>query len=212
VRLPRIFFYGIASTIVLFLLLNAAFLQVLPLDRMAASNLVMGDVVQAIFGVRAGGIMTGLALLVVLSGLNGNLFVTPRVVFGLARDGLAPGVLARVSAGGSPWAATILVGLVAAVLAASGTFERLLSLTIILVLIADGFMVPVLVRLRHRTPDAPFRVPLYPFLPFLFLLIYAVLFMGAVVGQPGTTALATGVVAVTYVASRFLVRPNRLSP
>jgi APA family basic amino acid/polyamine antiporter len=98
------------------------------------------------------------------------------------------------------------VGLVAAVLAASGTFERLLSLTIILVLIADGFMVPVLVRLRRRGPDAPFRVPLYPFLPFLFLLIYAVLFMGAVVGQPGTTTLATGVVGVTYVASRFLVR------
>jgi len=212
VRLPRIFFYGIASTIVLYLLLNAAFLQVLSLDRLAASNLVVGDVVQEIFGVRAGGIMAGLALLVVLSGLNANVFVTPRVVFGLARDGLAPGVLARVSAGGSPWAATILVGLVAAVLAASGTFEWLLSLTILLVLIVDGFMVPVLVRLRHRSPDAPFRVPLYPFLPFLFLLIYAVLFAGAVVGQPGTAALATGVVAVAYVVSRLLVRGSRFSP
>ena len=205
-RLPRILLYGMAATIVLYLLLNAAFLQVLPLDRMAASNLVVGDVVQEIFGVDAGGLMAGLALLVVLSGLNANVFVTPRVVFGLARDGLAPGGLARVGSGGSPWAATLVVGGVAALLAATGTFERLLSLTITLVLIVDGFMVPVLVRLRRRSADAPFRVPLYPFLPLLFLAIYALLFTGAVVGQPMTTALAAGAVASAYGVSRLLVR------
>lgn len=206
VRLPRILFIGIASTIILYLLLNAAFLQVLPLERMAASNLVAGDVVQEIFGERAGGIMAGLALLVVLSGLNGNVFVTPRVFFGLARDGLAPAALARVSAGGSPWTATLLVGTVAAGLAASGTFEWLLSLSIILVLVIDGFMVPVLFRLRRRNPSAPFRVPLYPYLPVLFLLIYAALFVAALVGQPGTVALALGMVAATYFLSRFVVR------
>jgi len=205
-RLPRILLYGMAATILLYLLLNAAFLQVLPLERMAASNLVVGDVVQEIFGVNAGGLMAGLALLVVLSGLNANIFVTPRVVFGMARDGLAPGALARVSAGGSPWTATLVVGLMAALLAASGTFEWLLSLTITLVLIVDGFMVPVLVRLRSRGSDVPFRVPLYPFLPFLFLAIYVVLFFGAVVGQPGTTALAAGMVAAAYGVSRLLVR------
>ena len=39
---------------------------------------------------------------VLLACLNGNLFVTPRVVFGLARDGLAPRALARVNRGGTP--------------------------------------------------------------------------------------------------------------
>jgi len=206
VRLPRILFYGMASTIVLYLLLNAAFLQILPLERIATSSLVAGDVVQEIFGARAGGIMAGLALLVVLSGLNGNVLVTPRVVFGLARDGLAPGVLARVSGGGSPWTATLLVGAVAAALAASGTFETLLSLVIILVLVIDGFMVPVLHRLRGRDAAAPFRVPLYPFLPRLFLAIYALLFLAALVGQPGTTAVALGLVAAAYGLSRVVIR------
>jgi APA family basic amino acid/polyamine antiporter len=205
-RLPRILFFGIGATIVLYLLLNASFLQVLPLERIADSNLVAGDVVQQIFGERAGGIMAGLALLVVLSGLNGNVFVTPRVFFGMARDGLAPGALARVSAGGSPWTATLLVGAVASALAASGTFEWLLSLTIILVLAIDGFMVPVLFRLRRRSEPAPFRVPLYPFLPLLFLSIYAALFLAALVGQPATTALALGVIAAAYALSRLVVR------
>jgi APA family basic amino acid/polyamine antiporter len=142
--------------------------------------------------------MAALALLVVLSSLNGNLFVTPRVVFGLARDGLGPPALARVNRGGSPGAAMVLVGAVSAVLAATGTFEMLLSLAILFVLLADGFMVLVLFRLRARAPQAPFRVPLYPALPLVFLATYAALFIAAVLQQPGVSAVAIAAVAVTY--------------
>src|SRR2546426_8550889 len=48
---------------------------------------------------------------------NGNVFVTPRVLFGLARDRLAPSVLARVNAGGSPWVAMLVVGVAASAIA-----------------------------------------------------------------------------------------------
>jgi amino acid transporter len=205
-RLPRIFLLGIAGVTALYLLLNAAFLQVLPFARMAASNLVASDVVGEIFGARAGGLMTGLALLVVAASLNGNVFVTPRVLFGLARDGLGPGVFARVNRGGSPWTAMILVGAVAALLAATGTFERLLSLAIAFVLLIDGFMVLVLFRLRRQSPGAPFRVPLYPAVPLLFLAIYAALFLAAAARQPGVTAIALAVLGATWALGRAFVR------
>ena len=133
-----------------------------------------------------------------LASLNGNLFVTPRVVFGLARDGLGPAALARVNKGGSPGAAMVLVGAVSAALAATGTFERLLSLAIIFILVTDGFMVLVLFRLRSRVPQAPFRVPLYPAVPLVFLATYALLFIGAVLQQPGVSAVAITALAVTY--------------
>ena len=83
--LPRVFLLGIAIVTVLYLLLNAAFLHVLPFAQIAASNLVAGDVATAVFGARGGVIMAALALLVVLASLNGNVYVTPRVIFGLAR-------------------------------------------------------------------------------------------------------------------------------
>jgi len=196
--LPRIFLFGIGGVTALYLLLNAAFLQVLPFERIATSTLVAGDVAEAIFGAHAGTLMAALALLVVLASLNGNLFVTPRVVFGLARDGLGPSALARVNAGGSPGPAMVLVGAVSAALAATGTFERLLSLAIIFILITDGFMVLVLMRLRARAPQAPFRVPLYPAVPLVFLATYAALFIGAVLQQPGVSAVAIAALATTY--------------
>ena len=104
------------------------------------------------FGPRAGAVMSALALLVVLASLNGNLFVTPRVVFGLSRDGLGPRVLSRVNSGGTPWTALLLVAAVSVLLAATGTFERLLSLAITFILVTDGFMVVVLFKLRARDP------------------------------------------------------------
>jgi len=105
--LPRVLLGGLAATAVLYLALNAAFLQVLPLERIAASNLVAADVMDSLVGARGAALVAGLALLVVLASLNGNVFVTPRVLFGLARDGLAPAALARVNAGGTPWVAIV---------------------------------------------------------------------------------------------------------
>ena len=195
--LPRVFLGGIAAVTVLYLLLNAAFVQVLPFERIAASTLVAGDAADAMFGPRAGDVMSALALLVVLASLNGNLFVTPRVVFGLSRDGLGPRVLSRVNSGGTPWTALLLVALVSVLLAATGTFERLLSLAITFILVTDGFMVVVLFKLRAGRPAAPFRVPLYPLVPLLFLGTYVVLLAGALVQQPVITLAA--LVALTLV-------------
>jgi len=199
--LPRIFLGGIATVIGLYLLLNAAFLSVLPIERIATSNLVAGEVAQAIFGARGGTVMAALALLVVLASLNGNVFVTPRVVFALARDGLAPRVLARVNPGGTPWAAMLLVGVVSIALAATGTFERLLGLAITLILLVDGAMVLALFRLRRSRPDAPFLVPLYPVVPLLFAGVYGALFVGTAVKQPALAALTVGVLAAVYCLS-----------
>src|SRR5881227_841825 len=176
--LPRILLGGLAATAVLYLALNAAFLQVLPLERIAASNLVAADVMDTLVGARGGALVAGLALLVVLASLNGNVFVTPRVLFGLARDGLAPAALARVNAGGTPWVAMLAIGVFAMALAATGTFELLLVLAIVQVLLIDSWAVIGLFRLRSRDGPAPFSVPGYPWLPLLFVAVYAALFAG----------------------------------
>ena len=205
--LPRVFLGGIAAVTALYLLLNAAFVHVLPFSRIATSTLVAGDAAEAMFGPRAGAVMSALALLVVLASLNGNLFVTPRVIFGLARDGLGPRALSRVNPGGTPWTALLLVAFVSVVLAATGTFERLLSLAITFILVTDGFMVVVLFRLRARQPAAPFHVPLYPVLPLLFLGTYLLLLVGALIQQSTITLAALAALVLVSVVSWWVVDP-----
>jgi basic amino acid/polyamine antiporter, APA family len=207
--LPRVFLLGIAIVTALYLLLNAAFLHVLPFEQIAASNLVAGDVATAVFGARGGVIMAGLALLVVLASLNGNVFVTPRVIFGLAREGMGPRPLAAVNAGGTPWVAMLLVGIVAMVLAATGTFVQLLSIAIALILVIDSLAIASLFVLRQREREAPFHVPLYPFLPALFIAVYLALLAGTTWAQPKVVAMATAVlIAAWLVASALMRRDN----
>jgi len=206
--LPRIFLWSIGLVTGLYLLLNAAFLHVLPLDRIAASPLVVGEVMSRLFGAWAGSVTALLALVVVVACLNANVFVTPRIVYGLARDGLGPRALARVNPGGTPWIATLLVGALSLVLAATGSFSRLLSLAILLILVTDGFMVIVLFRLRRREPNAPFHVPLYPWLPWFFLTIYALLLAAGAVDQPVLAAVAAATLAAAYGIARATVMPR----
>jgi len=203
--LPRVFLGGIAIAAALYLLLNAAFLSVLPLEQVASSKLVAADVATAIFGAKGGAVIAALALLVVLASLNGNVFVTPRVLFGLAREGLGPNALARVNAGGTPWVAMLMVGAVAVALAASGTFEWLLGLSITMILVIDSWTILALFPLRKKEPMAPFRVPGFPVVPLVFVGVYAALFVGSFKAQPVVTLIALAVIAVAYGVSRLLV-------
>ncbi|HWP37044.1 MAG TPA: amino acid permease [Gemmatimonadales bacterium] len=199
--IPRAFLFGIAIVAALYVLLNAAFLHVLPFETVATSNLVAGDMATVVFGARGGAVMAAIALLVVLASLNGNVFATPRVFFGLARDGLAPASLALVNRGGTPWTATLAVGLVGVALAASGTFEWLLALSITLVLAVDGFTALALFRYRAREPGAAFRVPGYPLTAVAFVGVYALLLLGAALATPASTGVALIVLAAAYGAS-----------
>jgi APA family basic amino acid/polyamine antiporter len=201
--LPRIFLGGIAIVTGFYLLLNVAYLQVLPFDRIASSNLVAADVMAALFGGAAGTVFAALALLVVLASLNGNIFVLPRVVFGLARDGLGPRALARVNRGGTPWVAMALVAVVAAALTVTGTFERLLALTITLILVLDSVAVVALLVLRRREPASAFRAPLGAWLPIAFVAVYGALFVGSMLAQPIVTAVSVAVFVLAYGVSRL---------
>ena len=202
--LPRVLLLGIGITIGLYLLLNAAFLHVLPFDQIAASVLVASDVAAAIVP-RADLGVTVLALLVVLASLNGNVFVTPRVIFGLSREGLGPAPLAAVNAGGTPWLAMLLVGVVSVALAATGTFAQLLSIAIVLILLIDSVTIAALFPLRARGPVAPFSVPLYPAIPVAFILVYMALLVGTAITRPGLVAIAVAVLLAAWLLS-WMVR------
>jgi len=106
-----------------------------------------------------------------------------------------------VNAGGTPWVAMLVVGVVAVALAASGTFEKLLGLSITMILVIDSWTILALFPLRKKEPMAPFRVPGFPVVPVLFVGVYAVLFVGSFKAQPMVTLVALAVIAVAYVLS-----------
>jgi len=68
----------------------------------------------------------------------------------------------------------------------------------VLVLTLDSVTIAALFPLRARQPDAPFRVPLYPIVPVLFVLVYLALLVGTAMTQPGLVAIACGVLVAAW--------------
>ena len=126
-NLPRSMFGGIAAIIGIYLLVNLALLNVLPVSQLAASKFAGGDAMSLIFGSRSGQLVTILALLSLVGIINAILMMAPRIMFALGRDGLFNEKATSVNKGGTPVLALMITTVCAIVLSSLGTFELLLA-------------------------------------------------------------------------------------
>ncbi len=130
----------------------------------------------------------------------------------MSRDGVFFRALARVHPRfGTPAAAIVAGSAWAMLLAASGTFEQLLTYVIFAGWIFWALAASAVFVFRRRRPDAPrpFRVPGYPLTPALFVLSAAAIVVNTIVAQPGRAAVGLAIVfsgAPAYVLWRRRAR------
>ena len=152
---------------------------------------------EAIAGGAAGKLIAAAILVSIFSATTGLTISAPRVYFAMARDGLFFRTLGEVHPRFGTPAVSILAGTVwAMVLAASGTFEQLLTYVVFVGWIFYGLGAACVFALRRTQPDAPrpFRLPGYPWSALLFIAAAAALVLNTIVTQPGRAAVGIGVV------------------
>jgi len=180
---------GLGLVMGLYLLANWAYLRGLGLDGLARSAAPAADLMRAAFGRPGELLIIGAVTLTALSVMNAILIAGPRTTYAAARD------LAREfrlghwnERRGTPTAAVLATSVVALALVAFGAATRggfstmvdYLSPVYWFFLTLSGI---ALVVLRRREPGVPrpFKVPLYPLLPLLFIACCAYLFYASLV-------------------------------
>ena len=166
-------------------------------DGVAASDRVAADAVSAIVGARAAKLIAAAILVSIFSATNGMTITAPRVYYAMARDGLFFRVLGDVHPRYGTPAVSIVAGTVwSMVLAASGTFEQLLTYVVFVGWIFYALGAACVFILRRTRPEAvrPFRVPGYPWTPTLFIAAAAALVANTIATQPVRAAVGIGVV------------------
>jgi basic amino acid/polyamine antiporter, APA family len=153
--LPRAMIGGTLLVIVLYLLINVAFLRVLPIPVLAASPLPAADAARVVFKHGGSALVTVISLTTVLSLINATLLMTPRVLFAIGRDGLFTAKATAVSAGGTPRLALALSSAAGIALVLSGTFEQIIALATVLFLLIYIATYAAVFVLRRREPHAP---------------------------------------------------------
>jgi len=194
---PRAIVLGTASLIVIYVLANAGYLAALGAEGVARSDRVAAEAVGAALGPAAAKLIAAAILVSIFSATNGLTITAPRVYYAMARDGLFFRRLGEVHPRFGTPALSIVFGTAwSMVLAASGTFEQLLTYVVFVGWIFYGLGAACVLVLRRTNPDAPrpFRVPGYPWTPLLFIAAASALVINTIATQPGRAAVGIGVV------------------
>jgi APA family basic amino acid/polyamine antiporter len=147
--IPRALLIGTITVTVLYVLLNAAYLYILPIGRVIASSRVAADAAQAVAGPRGASVISALVILSATGVLNGVILAGPRTYFAMAREGLAFGWL------GSLRHAIVLQALWSCILVATGSYRALFTRVIYTEWLFFALMAVGLMRLRRRLAFVP---------------------------------------------------------
>jgi len=194
---PRAIVAGTGVLIGVYMLANVAYVAALGVDGVQASDRVAAAAVAALFGPAAGKLIAAVILVSMFSAANGLTLTSPRMYFAMARDGVFFRKLAEVHPRyGTPAFAIVAGSAWAALLAASGTFEQLLTYVVFSGWIFYGLGAVSIFAFRRREPHAvrPFRVPGYPVTPALFVAAAAAIVLNALFTQPGRALVGLAVV------------------
>jgi APA family basic amino acid/polyamine antiporter len=213
-EIPRAIFRGLGGIIVIYLLLNAAFLWVLPLTRMANEPFVGGAAAQVLFGAHGDRVIRLIVIVSVLGTINAGILMTARVLLAMARDGLFARPATRVNAGGTPTVALWLSTVVTAAFLLSGTFGAVLGVIALLIAVNYLLMFSSLIVLRHREPDTlrPYRAWGYPWTTGLAILFGLTFIVGVVLGDRHNSLIAVVLLLGSYPLYRGTLRLLRHSP
>ncbi len=184
-RLPRAIGLGTWLVVVLYLGLNLVYALAVPmaeLRRIAATEgresveKIAEIAADRLFPARAAGIVTMGCGLVLLASLSALIVTGPRVASAMARDGRLPSWLAReTSRGRSPAIATAFVALGSLMVLWAGAFEQIVFASGVALGLCSLMTVSAVFVLRRTRPGLPrpFRVPLYPIVPSVFVVFTA---------------------------------------
>lgn len=206
-NIPRSMFGGVVAVMAIYLVLNAAFLRVVPLATIAREKLPVAVVAHHLFGFDGDNITRILAIVALLSAVNSNVLMAPRVVFAMARDRLFWRGAAEVNRGGTPDVALLISSAIAAVFVMWGGFERVVAILAFFFVANYTLSFTSLFVLRRRQPDAPrgFRAIGHPLTTGLALVASVAFLIGTIAGDLKTALWALGVL-VASVPVYLLIR------
>jgi basic amino acid/polyamine antiporter, APA family len=187
---------GTAALIVIYMLANIGYVSALGVEAAAQSTSIAADAVRVLLGPGAAAFIAMAILVSMFSAANGLTLTAPRAYFAMARDGLFFKGLATIHPRyGTPAVAIFASSLWAMVLAATGTFQQLLTYVVFVGWIFYALGAMSIFVYRRRSPDAhrPFRVPGYPLTPALFVISAVAIVVNTLFVQPREALLGLGI-------------------
>ncbi len=197
---------GILVVIGVYLLVNIAYLSLLPIQTLEQINEPGNNTIAAIEAVkifwgRSGELFIGMLILITTLGCNHVTVISScRIYYAMAKENLFFKKADELNKHAVPRNSLLMQCAWACVLVLSGTFDQLTDMIIFAVFVFYGATALGVFILRKKMPDAPrpYKVWGYPVIPAIVILFSAALFINTIITQPreagiGLALMLTGV-------------------
>lgn len=209
-NIPKSLFTGVIMVIAIYILLNMAFMYVIPPAALANSPLAASDVARVVFGESGGTLVIVISIVSILSILNAYMMIPARIMFGLSRDGFFIKQGTQINAGGTPVVSLIVTTAFSFILIIIGSFQQLFSLAGFMSLVVTGLAFAAHIKLRRSEPEAPrpYRAWGYPVTPIIVLIATIAMFIGFAKSDTFNFWIVAGVAVISY--PTFLLLKKRI--
>lgn len=202
-NLPRSLAIGMTLVIVLYLSANIAYMNVMTVPEIAASERVGASVAQRTMGSAGATILSAIVLFSVIGAINGCILTAARIPFAQARDGIFFSRFGRIHPRfETPSFAIAMQALWTGVLILTGSYETLYSYAMLSAWIFYTLSVVAVWVLRRKMPHKrrPYRMWGYPVTLWLFVIVSIWFMVDALVNQPkpSLTALAIAAAGIPF--------------
>ena len=206
--IPRSIFRGLFLISVIYLLVNAAFVSAFPIERIAGDSFVGGSLAALLFGARGDVIIRSIMIVSVIGTVNAEIMAAPRILLAMSRDGLFPEAATRVNPGGTPSIAMLLSAGVISFFLFSGSFNALLGVDAIIIVILYIVVFASLFILRRREPDAPrpYRAWGYPVVPAIALIVAVAMLLTMAFAAKRDALITLGLILISWPVARIVKR------
>ncbi|MDP6125306.1 MAG: amino acid permease [Candidatus Latescibacteria bacterium] len=210
--LPVAALLGTLAVVAIYVAINVVFLKAVPVGSTGGAGIVADQVARAIFGPWASKVVTAVAVVSILGGLNAMILTGPRISYAMAKDSLFFRFAGKVNTKHqTPGPAIWLQAALAVVLALTGTVEQLFTAAgFVITLLAGATAVAVLVlRRSHPDVDRPYRTLGAPVTPLLFAAAAAWIGVSSVVENPVPSLAGLATIAISWPIYKLWRRTSR---
>ena len=197
-NLPASLALGMGVVMALYVSANLAYLHVMTIPEIAATERVGAAVAERVMGSSGAAMLSMVVLLSIVGAINGCILAGARIPFAQARDGLFFASFGKIHPRfETPAFAIAMQALWTCLLIVTGSYASLSSYTIISAWIFYTMTVAAVWVLRRKKPDAPrpYRMWGYPVTLLLFLAVSAWFLVDALVNQTQVSLIALALAA-----------------
>jgi APA family basic amino acid/polyamine antiporter len=170
---PKAMLLGTSIVTIVYVLIIAAYMILLPMETMAQSDRVAGDALSTVFSF--GGKFVSVAISISIFGTIGIYTMTaPRIYYAMAKDGIFFKQLADVSEKyGTPYKAMLFQSVWATVLILIwGSFTKMITFVTFMDILFMALATATIFVFRKKKEDNDgFRLKLFPLIPIVFLVV-----------------------------------------